>query len=347
MTSRCWPTCGCRRRLDPGHALLLGEGLVAPGMVSIRVTSWSRTAAPWSDPTIVEGGFCSRRWGSRRALRALRLRRRRPTPPRSRYLSYLLRHRRRDARHRDRAPRLRHHRGRSTFPTSRESEHGACGHAVGHDRTRSLRLVYTSPQKYLPPPTASSKLIRRRLEWRLSSMPRRRARRRCGRRARPPRRGTTPRRQAVVAMAMVVVAVLVFLLPPLFFVQASCRKSGRRRRRYGVEQRIVRRPGTEGTGCVQYRVEYFTSGRPGTGPAVKRGCNSGSPRWIVTPPPVLIEAPAIAQIIRLHHVTDSTAPSRSDHVSGFWRSTQRSWQPDRNRTRQVPGPSTPLDRSQE
>ena len=40
-------------------------------------------------------------------------------------------------------------------------------------------------------------------------------------------------------------------------------------------------------------------------------------------------------------------PFRPDQVSGLWQYTQRSGQPAVNTTNRVPGPSTPVDRSQE
>jgi hypothetical protein len=80
---------------------------------------------------------------------------------------------------------------------------------------------------------------------------------------------------------------------------------------------------------------------------VNAGCSSGSPPETVRPPP------AAAMNLRYLAARASTSaavircPARPAQVSGLWQYAQRSGQPAVNTTNRVPGPSTPVDRSQE
>ena len=77
------------------------------------------------------------------------------------------------------------------------------------------------------------------------------------------------------------------------------------------------------------------------------GCSSGSPPETVSPPP----AAPMNRRYRPARASTSAAlirrPVRPNQVSGLWQYTQRSGQPAVNTTNRVPGPSTPVEMSQE
>ena len=80
---------------------------------------------------------------------------------------------------------------------------------------------------------------------------------------------------------------------------------------------------------------------------VNAGCSSGSPPLIVTPPPATVMNRRYFPISASSSSTVRCWPLRRYQVSGLWQYRQRSGQPARNATNRVPGPSTPVDRSQE
>lgn len=71
-------------------------------------------------------------------------------------------------------------------------------------------------------------------------------------------------------------------------------------------------------------------------------------------PPLMVAPPPAASMNRVYLAASATIasaavrlPLRIFHVSGLWQYRQVSGQPERNVTKRVPGPSTPVDRSQE
>lgn len=80
---------------------------------------------------------------------------------------------------------------------------------------------------------------------------------------------------------------------------------------------------------------------------MKPDWSSGSPPLIVTPPPAALMKVRYFSISAITSSTVADLPSRMCQVSGFWQYRQRSGQPLVNSTNRVPGPSTPVETSQE
>lgn len=80
---------------------------------------------------------------------------------------------------------------------------------------------------------------------------------------------------------------------------------------------------------------------------VKADWSSGSPPVSFTPPPAVVMKARYFSISVITSSTVASRPSRMCQVSGLAQYRQRSGQPLTNRTNRVPGPSTPVDRSQE